>query len=315
MRVALLFALMLMLYSCSFSAEPLKNSVSIEKLSPVSVGEVVEHTYYKLSYSEKDEQALWVYYMLTPDFMNSSIDRTDDFREDPKVKTGSATLDDYKSSGKDRGHLCPAADMKLNDISVSESFFMSNMSPQEPSFNRGIWSQLESQVREWAKTEDTILVATGPVFLNNKGSIGSNQVTVPGYYYKVIFDLTGKMKMIGLVLENTADDKPLESYVVSVDSVEALTGIDFFAGLPDEIETKLESHSDSKFWNFDDGNLSVESKLTKGVAVKSSPKSKSTSTQCLGIAKSTGKRCHTMTTNANGYCRDHQSQVHKKGKK
>jgi endonuclease G, mitochondrial len=316
MRVALLFALMLMLFSCSYSIEPLKNSVSIEELSPVSSGEIVEHTYYKLAYSEKDEQALWVYYMLTPDFLNSSIDRTDDFRADPKVKTGSATPDDYKNSGKDRGHLCPAADMKLNEVSVSESFYMSNMSPQEPSFNRGIWSKVEAQVREWAKTEDTILVATGPIFRNNQGTIGVDEVTIPGYYYKVILDLTGKMKMIGLVLKNTADNKQLESYVVSVDSVEKLTGIDFFAGLPNDVEAKLESHSDIKLWSFDGENSTVESQSNNSRAeVLKSSVLHATSTQCLGIAKSTGKRCRTMTTNANGYCSDHQSQAHKKNKK
>jgi len=297
------------LFLCSYSVGPLKNSARLENLSPVSTGEIVEHTYYKLAYSEKNEQALWVYYMLTPDFINSSIDRTDDFRADPNVKTGSATPEDYKGSGSDRGHLCPAADMKLNAISVSESFYMSNMSPQEPSFNRGIWGKLESQVREWAKTEDTILVATGPVFWNNQGTIGANKVTIPGYYYKVILDLTGKMKMIALVLKNSADNKPLESYVVSVDSVETLTGIDFFAGLSNDVEAKLESHSDIGLWNFDVDNSKGESHPKKSSEVTKSSKSDSNSKQCLGIAKSTGKRCRSMTTNTNGYCSAHQNQV------
>jgi endonuclease G, mitochondrial len=314
MRIALVSALVLMLLFCSYGIEPLKNSARLESLSPISPGEIVEHTYYKLAYSEKNEQALWVYYMLTPDFINSSIERTDNFRADPKVKTGSSTPEDYKSSGKDRGHLCPAADMKLNKVSISESFYMSNMSPQEPSFNRGIWGRLEDQVREWAKIEDTILVVTGPVFRNNQGTIGTNKVTIPGYYYKVILDMTGKMKMIGLVLKNTADSKPMESFVVSVDSVEALTGIDFFAGLPDEIEDKLESHSDIKLWSFNADNSTGETYHKNSTETTKSLKSNSFSTQCLGIAKSTGKRCRTMTTNANGYCSDHQKQVHNHSK-
>ena len=91
MRIAWYSILMLLVTVCTFGSEPLKNIAVIESLSPVSPGEIVEHTYYKLSYSEKDEQAYWVYYMLTPEFLNSSIKRSDDFRADPSVKTGSAT--------------------------------------------------------------------------------------------------------------------------------------------------------------------------------------------------------------------------------
>jgi endonuclease G, mitochondrial len=86
--------------------------------------------------------------MLTPELINGSQDRTDDFRPDPAVSTASASLNAYKGSGYDRGHLCPAADMKLNQTSMSETFFLSNMSPQVEGFNRGIWSTLEDQVRE-----------------------------------------------------------------------------------------------------------------------------------------------------------------------
>ncbi|HNW51837.1 MAG TPA: DNA/RNA non-specific endonuclease [Prolixibacteraceae bacterium] len=312
MRNALLTALMLVFFLCSYGVEPLRSNTFAEELSPVSEGEIVEHTYYKLAYSEKNEQPFWVYYMLTPDFLNRSIDRTDDFRADPKVKTGSATPDDYKDSGTDRGHLCPAADMKLNTVSVSESFFMSNMSPQMPSFNRGIWSKLEAQVREWAKSEDTILVATGPVFKNDKGTIGANKVTIPGYYYKVIYDITGKKKMIAFLLENEASTKSLESFVVSVDSIEALTGIDFFAALPAGLESKLESRSDVALWDFSTGDAPSVSKQSAKSTVSKSASAKSEATQCLGIAKSTGKRCRTMTTNADGYCAAHQNQAGKK---
>lgn len=308
MRFASLSAFLLVAFLSSFSIGPLKSSARLKELSPVSPGEIVVHTHYKLAYSEMHEQAIWVFYLLTPDFFNSSIYRTDDFRVDPLVKTGTAELEDYKGSGFDRGHLCPAADMKLDQASVSETFYMSNISPQDPIFHRQIWGNLEIQVREWAKTEDTIVVVTGPIFRNNRGKIGKDQVTIPGYYYKVILDLTGKKKMIALVIKNSFERKAIEKCVVSVDSVETLTGIDFFAGLPNDVEKKLEGNSDLSLWSF----ASYYSKTNSDTSVSKMPGTKSTLKQCLGNAKSTNKRCRTMTDNANGYCNDHQKQVSKK---
>lgn len=141
-------------------------------LEPKSGGEIVKHTYYSLAYSEENEQAYWAYYQLTPEFINGGQARTDDFRADPAISTGSAALSDYKSSGYDRGHLCPAADMKLNKTSMSETFYLSNMSPQVAGFNRGIWSSVEDQVRKWALEFYGLDVATGPIFKDNLGSIG-----------------------------------------------------------------------------------------------------------------------------------------------
>ncbi|HNW49963.1 MAG TPA: DNA/RNA non-specific endonuclease [Prolixibacteraceae bacterium] len=220
-----------------------------KELMPSTRSELVAHTYYVLNYSEENEQADWVFYRLTPDFILSDLDRTEDFREDPQVPTGSATLADYKGSGYDRGHLCPAADMKLNDTSISESFFLSNMSPQNASFNRGIWSKLESLVRDYCLVEDTLYIATGPVFKNDRGTIGNDSVTVPGYFYKAIYDPTGDKKMIAFVLPNEKRSDDLSAFVISVDSLELLTGIDFFPGLPDDLENKLEKQSDITLWN------------------------------------------------------------------
>ncbi len=154
--------------------------INAQELLPSSTTcEVIKHTYYTLSYSEPHEQAEWVYYELTPSLINGNTSRTNNFRPDPKVSTGSAQLIDYKGSGYDRGHLCPAGDMKMNVTAMSESFFLSNMSPQEPSFNRGIWKNLEATVRSWAITEGKIYVVTGGVLTSNKGVIGVDRVVIP----------------------------------------------------------------------------------------------------------------------------------------
>lgn len=244
MRKTLLLFVVLLSFSCK--SDDIQSPI-YGSFEPKSAGEIVKHTYYSLSYSEDNEQAFWVYYQLTPESINGGQSRTDDFRADPMVSTGSATLDDYKSSGYDRGHLCPAADMALNKTSMSESFFLSNMSPQLPGFNRGIWSSVEDQVRKWAIQFDGLDIATGPIFKDNIGKIGPDEVTVPGYYYKVLYS-EKKQIMVGLILANASSSKSIDQFFVKVDDIENLTGIDFFSGLPDQIENKLEGNIDNTRW-------------------------------------------------------------------
>ena len=104
--------------------------------------------------AEEHEQPAWVIYRLTKQqALTKAAKRDDNFKEDPSVPTGSATLADYRRSGYDRGHLAPAADMAYSRQTMEDSFFMSNMSPQRPAFNRGIWKDLEAQVRDFAISE------------------------------------------------------------------------------------------------------------------------------------------------------------------
>ena len=172
-------------------------------LLPISTtGQIIKHKYYNLSYSPQNKQAEWVFYLLTKANSSGGVKRKNNFRPDPLVSTGSASLDDYKNSGYDKGHLCPAGDMSFDSQAMSETFYLSNMSPQFPSFNRGIWKKLEDLVRKWAIDEDSLYIVTGPIFINNRGSIGPNKVTIPGFYYKVIYDPTGNKKMIGFIIPN-----------------------------------------------------------------------------------------------------------------
>ena len=220
------------------------------KPKPIPGEQLVNHLGYSLSYNEHHEQANWVFYELTDNEVLGSVKRKDQFRSDPNVKTGSASLSDYKGSGFDRGHLVPAADMKWSAKSMSESFFMSNMSPQTPSFNRGIWKKLESKVREWAKENKSIYIVTGGVLKGSLNTIGKNKVSVPKYYYKVILDYKKpEIKGIGFILPNVKGNKSIDSYKVSIDEVEKFTGIDFFYLLPDSIEEKIESSKDFYKWN------------------------------------------------------------------
>jgi endonuclease G len=213
-----------------------------------TTGQIIHHKYYSLSYSEEDEQAEWVVYKIISRKLNN-IGRTNDFREDPYVKTGSADLLDYKWSGYDRGHLAPAKTMSLNETSMSESFYMSNMSPQVPEFNQGIWKILEEKVRYWAETNDSLYVVTGPILSRPVDLIGDNHVTVPRAYYKTILGFkNGKIKGIAFIMPNQKSNKSLYSYIVSIDDVEDKTGIDFYYNLNSEIKNEVEASTNVKLW-------------------------------------------------------------------
>lgn len=216
---------------------------------PVPANHIVRHTYYTLSYNEDYEEANWVYYTLTDSMvLNSGQERSNTFKVDNWVVTASAKSSDYTKSGYDRGHLCPAGDMGFNRVAMQESFLMSNVSPQLPEFNRGIWKELETQVREWAIEEHKLYVVTGPVFKDDKGTIGKDKVQVPGYFFKIIYDPAVEPKMIAFVLPNEKSDRPLTDFAVTTDEVEKLTGFDYFSQLPDDQENKLESKVQLAGW-------------------------------------------------------------------
>lgn len=236
-------------------------TVSLEELSlqphfgwpasPYQVMELVEYKSYALAYNEEHEQATWVAYRLSAQEKKRKHERYDRFMADANVTTGSAEPDDYANSGFDRGHLAAAADFATDKQAMKESFYMTNMSPQEPSFNRGIWSKLESKVRDWADENGSIWVVTGPVLLNQKRlkKIGANKVSVPRYYYKVILDIQEPgYNMVGFVLRNEGSSKELSDFVLPVDSIEALTGLDFFPILPDDIEEAMEGTVSLEQW-------------------------------------------------------------------
>jgi endonuclease G, mitochondrial len=216
--------------------------------------EIVAHTAYTLKYDEKYEQADWVAYILTAERAAAKAPRKGNFRPDPDVPTGSATPEDYRGSGYDRGHLAPAADMKWSPRVQSESFYMSNMSPQVPAFNQGIWNDLEEQVRRWASENGELYIVTGPVLSGNLPTIGPDRVAVPRYYYKVVLDYHAPdFKAIGFIMPNAGSDQPLAAYAVTVDSVQSFTGIDFFPALPDSLERAIEGTIQPAQWHLPGG--------------------------------------------------------------
>ena len=219
---------------------------------PADVGDhqIITYPQFILSYNETHEQADWVAYMLTRDEANIEETFSGDFTEDDSVATGSADEDDYRSTGFDKGHLSPAADNKSSEVTYQQSYLMSNMSPQLPSFNQGIWKRLEAWVRDNAAEYDTVYVVTGPVFKHNLGKIGSNEVTIPGYYYKALlrFDEDDTPRLLGFLFPHIGSVGRIEEYVVPINTIETLTGLDLFPALEDNRENYWESQRAISKW-------------------------------------------------------------------
>ncbi len=268
-----------------------------ELAAPVPNETVIHHRAFSLSYSEEHEQASWVAYELVRDETIKRAERSDKFLIDPLVPGGSATHADYKGSGFDRGHLAPAADMSFSTHTMQESFYYSNMSPQYAGFNRGIWKRLEALVRNWAVEYDTVYVVTGGILSDNLQAIGPNRVSVPRYFYKAVFRFEQTQPVgIAFLLRNEASKAPLQSFVLTIDSLEAVSGIDFFYQLPDKSEDFMESSMSVNAWTW---STSSNTGSESGVGV--------TAAQCKGITQS-GHRCKNRTTNESGYCYIHSSQ-------
>ena len=219
---------------------------------PGKADTIIDRPGYALGYIEYHEQPAWVIYRLTKkQALTKAAKRSNDFKEDPEIPTGSATLADYRRSGYDRGHLAPAADMAYSFRTMGDSFFMSNMSPQRPRFNRGIWKDLEAQVRSFAISEHDVYIVTGPVLPNQDRHNWEQSGYCLAHYYKVIYDRTPPEKMIGFILPNDGSERPLQDFAVTVDAVEAATGLDFFSTIPQPKQEQLESTITVKDWNWD----------------------------------------------------------------
>ncbi|HUH28103.1 DNA/RNA non-specific endonuclease [Gelidibacter sp.] len=212
-----------------------------------TTGQVIHHQGYSLSYSEPHEQAEWVAYELNRSHLSKSNYKRPYFEIDHAVKTGAASWRNYKNSGYDRGHLVPAGDRTYDKEAYEETFLTSNISPQDRDFNAGIWNTLEQQVRYWAKKYDGVFVVTGGVLKGNLKTIGNEKVAVPEQFYKIVYD-PDNQKMIAFLMPNKDSKEPLYNFVVSVDSIEVLTGIDFFPELEDELEDKLEAMDSYRNW-------------------------------------------------------------------
>lgn len=244
---------------------------------PISTQEVeiIEHSAMVLGYTCHFKMASWSFHMLTPSVLKGTGTRSNDFRMDEKVSCEKAGEKDYflrlknpdgtvkyDGFGFDRGHLAPSADFKWSETALSESYYYSNMTPQRPEFNRESWAELEGLLRKVVEREKkTFYIITGPVLHENLPVIEQsvNKLRIPELHYKIIVDLSqDNPRGMAFLMPNKKATGRLSEYVVSIDSIEQLTGINFFPSIDKELETKIESKADFNAWKTQKNENDVE---------------------------------------------------------
>ncbi len=239
--------------------EEQKIATKIDFVPDAVLGQIYQKPNFSLSYVEQYEIPEWVAYRLTVGMLNQKkFPRNQDFNPDPAITTQSAHYHDYKQSGYRRGHLVPSADMAWNLSSMDATFLLSNIAPMKESFNDGVWLELEHNVRDWARLYKSVDVVTGPLFIDSLGVIGNNDVLVPRYFYKAIYTLeNNKPEVIGFLFDQTliTEDR-LDHFIVPIDSIEKLTGLDLFANRygdwDEEIKLEKRNQKEDHKWPFNE---------------------------------------------------------------
>ncbi|WP_297794132.1 DNA/RNA non-specific endonuclease [uncultured Eudoraea sp.] len=239
-----------------YSDPTAKNSTSLvpAELLPVSnSGEIVIHSNFMLSYMEPYEQAEWVAYALDQSHLTYDNRERPYYIEDPKVSTKSADWRNYKASGYDRGHLCPAGDRRFSIYAYNETFYTSNITPQKNEFNSGIWNELEKKIRSWCRQykNKNLYVITGGVLEKGLPTIGEEDVAVPKKFYKIVVKKEGaEIDVLAFLIPHKETREPLINFLVTVDDLEEISGIDFFSEMPEEEESRLEGKIVTMPWSF-----------------------------------------------------------------
>lgn len=208
---------------------------------------VIEHMGYTVSYNSEYRIPNWVAYELQDTELYGDLDRAEKFSPDPLQKGRQAYDSDYVGSGYDRGHMAPAGDMKWSSQAMEESFYLTNVCPQNHNLNAGVWNDLEKQVRKEARYYGKLWVVCGPIIGSNKhGRIGENKVMVPDSFFKALLalDKDGKYVSVGFVFPNEAGDNGMASYAMSVNELEKLIDMDLFYNLDSKVQEQVEESFD-----------------------------------------------------------------------
>lgn len=212
---------------------------------------IIVYEGFTLSYNPKNLIPNWVAYELTSDEVDGPFPRSNGFSMDLNYKGKQAMREDYSSTGWDKGHMAPAADMKWSRTAMYESFFLTNICPQDHDFNGNDWLTLEKLAREWAKRFGSIYIICGPIVGSNiYGTIGDNKVIVPDAFFKAFLVVQDhRYHAIAFVMQNEPTHHRIQEYALTVNELEDMIGLDLFPTIDDSIEEMIESDLYFKFWN------------------------------------------------------------------
>ncbi len=224
---------------------------------PVSTKEraeiLLEQYGYTVSYNPDLCIPNWVAWELNAEKLVERESRNSKFTPNPKLPEDKAvTTKEYTGSGWDRGHMCPAGDNKYHWRAMNESFYMTNICPQNHNLNRGDWKELEEACRRWAEVEPVYIVC-GPINYRTPkyGYIGKTfKIRIPDAFFKVVLTgmQSGNPRAIGFIYKNEAGNNKRDKYVNTVDEVERITSMDFFSALPDDVEARIEADYALREW-------------------------------------------------------------------
>lgn len=219
-------------------------------VTPVAVeSQEYDYTGFRVSFNRHNRTPNWVAWELLGAETEGEASRHNKFWQDVNV-VGCPTTSDYRNSGYDRGHMCPAAEQKWSEEAMNDCFVMANMCPQDHALNSGAWNTLENRERNWARRDSAIVIVAGPIYEKGDTKTIGNGVLVPGAFFKVLLaPYVEQPRAIGFVFPNMSTPGNMQNYVMTVDDVEKLTGYDFFSSLPDDIENEVESKASFREWN------------------------------------------------------------------
>lgn len=228
------------------TSAPLGLSELMEIPALTTGGRIVQHGAYVSSYNPDTRIPDWVAYELTAGETGGDASRQGmEFRMDPDLKgVRQAMREDYNGSGWTKGHLMPAADAAFSNSTMAETFYFTNICPQDETLNAGDWQYLEKKVRNLANRYGQVWVVTGPIVGTNRyGTIGDRDVVVPDSFYKALLirKKNGSYSAIAFVMDNDDERYFLKDCYMNINDLEELTGFDLFPGLDDKIEEKVES--------------------------------------------------------------------------
>ena len=185
---------------------------------------------------------------LTAEEVDGTCSGSYSFSRDPDVLEPKASREDYSKSGYDKGHMAPRADMKWSEKALEESYYFTNICPQNHQMNSQGWRKIEELTRRLAKHYGNVYIVCGPIYDEHRyGTIGKNGLQVPDRFFKALAVSTGnEFRTVAFIMENNPQKKSPKHYAVSVDSVERVIGRNLFP----RVDEKAEREFDCDEWNF-----------------------------------------------------------------